>query len=239
VLVILTAAVTPHPDFAVALSDPSTRSAQYRLTAAKWGEIADNVGGKLVIIETTGADPQQVLPRGSCAELVAYSPQPDDIKRGKGAVEARALDDYLEHAAMPPETTFYKCTGRIWIHNAPRLVQPLKVGEIAIRRRIDGLWADTRFFGTTLEVWRRHLTGMADQVYDDEDVHLEHVMARRLLLGLGHDELKVRRLPAHPEWEGMSGTSGVAYRTRRTSLGSRIRNGLEDEMSRRVGRWTL
>lgn len=238
-LVILTAAVTPHPDFAVALNDPAQRSAQYQTAVANWGEFCENTGGKLVVIETTGADPQHVLPRGCRAELIAYSPLAEDVARGKGAVEARAMDDYFEHADLPGELTFYKCTGRLSVRNAAQVVQPLRVGEIAIRRRIDGLWVDTRFFGATCGVWKSHLTGMADQVCDQEDVHLEHVMARRVLLGLGRDDLRVKRLPAHPEWEGMSGTSGTQYRVHRTSLGSKMRNSLENQIFRRAGQWTL
>jgi hypothetical protein len=238
-LVILTAAVTPNPDFAVALDDPAKRSGQYLSATAKWSEVCSSAGMKLVVIETTGARPQQVIPRGSPAEFVTYSPREVDIKRGKGAVEARAMDDYFDQAELRSEMTFYKCTGRLWVRNARRLLQPLRMDEIAVRRRIDGLWADTRFFGTTCGVWRRHFTGMAEQVCDQDGFYLEHVIARRLLLGLAHDDLVIRRHAARPEWEGVSGTSGSTYRMTRNPIGSRIRNSLEDEISRRVNRWTI
>jgi hypothetical protein len=56
-LILLTAAVTPAPTFNGTLSDPTKRLQQYHRALRFWCEVANRTSGRVLVVETSGADP--------------------------------------------------------------------------------------------------------------------------------------------------------------------------------------
>jgi hypothetical protein len=83
--------------------------------------------------------------------------------------------------------------------------------EVAIRRRLDGMWVDTRFVGFGSEAWSTWFADMGKDADDRCSRYLEVVFARRLLAAMATDALTLRRFPEPPLWRGRSATSGRSY----------------------------
>lgn len=223
-IVLLTAAVTPDPALSVAVSSASTRLEQYKMAIAKWQKMAEQHSFRVVVVETSGFDPDQL--RRSISELgtesliVNYRPTEIIRSRGKGAIEAAAMEYALaqtpEFAA--PSSVVYKSTGRLSVRNFASIVEPIHLDAIRVRRTLDRRYCDTRFFATTLHIWTRALAGMADEIDDSAGRFLENVLAKRLIdieyAGAG----TVERFPVRPAIEGTSGTSGSRYGSLRSRL---------------------
>lgn len=207
---VLTAAVAPTVSVRVTVADPEQRARDYHAAIAAWSRTAGRLGMELVVVETTGAERSAFWPPGCPGRHVGFRADAETSARGKGAVEAVALDRAL---AEVDEGTVYKCTGRLWVANAERLVVPLAPDAARIRRTLDRTWVDGRFLGASTAVWRRALTGMAPEVDDGDGRYLEHVMADRLAReGVLHGT-SLERFPARPAFVGRSGSTGVDYRS--------------------------
>ena len=217
VLILLTAAVSPDPAFLTAdasfrmsLADPQERAGQYRAAVDHWHAVADAVGGRVAVVETSGAARGEVS-RHADVDVVAYTAPTGLAAGGKGAIEAEAIDHAL--AVLDPllDTVLVKVTGRLVIENAARVIGPIGDATVQVRRSLDRGFADTRFIVTTVGTWRAHLTGMGAQVDDDHGRWLERVAAQRLILGEYDGTLTVQRFPDPPRFTGASGTTGVRY----------------------------
>lgn len=216
--VLLTAAVTPAPQFNAALSDPSVRLSQYQEAVASWATQSAQLGWQIVIVETTGCPAPLIAAKvdSSMKSLITVIPflaGVELISRGKGSVEAAAIDHALTSGAagISNDSTFYKATGRLVVRNAPQLLTQLPSNTVTVRRSVDGKYCDTRFFGTTVKFWNEHLADMGADVDDNEGRYIEHVLAHRLREAEYRKGSLVRRFGTRPIIDGQSGTTGAKY----------------------------
>lgn len=222
-LILLTAAVTPEASFASSLADPEERLRQYEAAIVCWTKIAYDTGCSLGVVETTASG--HLL--GDVARVLDFTPSEAARERGKGAVEAEALDAALRAFDMDGDSTLHKVTGRLMLRNAAALVRPLPTGVATVRRTLDRSYCDTRFFSASYDVWQKYLTGMAEEVNDSGGRYLEHVMAHRLIEA-EYQGVMVERFAERPLILGASGTTGKAYGTPRQRLVSPIKKKIED-----------
>jgi hypothetical protein len=216
--VLLTAAVTPNPRYSSTIADASVRLSQYQEALAAWSAEAAHVGWKTIVVETTGCSEEELLANlrpqfRDAVSVIPYCPTDNLASRGKGAVEAAAIDHVLGLSAttMTRSSTFYKVTGRLLVSNAKKLLFDVRENTAVVRRSMNGVYCDTRFFGTTVGFWRDQMTGMANEVDDAEGRYLEHVMAHRLTDAEYAKAAEVIRFPQRPIIVGRSGTTGSTY----------------------------
>lgn len=216
--VLLTAAVTPAPQFGAAVSNPSERLAQYQQALSFWANDSTRCDWKIIVVETTGCPSSQLTARVPSSLLpriivVPFETKAELISKGKGSVEAAAIDSALNATDLPitDESTFYKATGRLVVGNAARLLSRLPRNTAMVRRSLDGKYCDSRFFGTTVKFWKDNLSSMGDEVNDDEGRFIEHVLAHRLRDSEYRYGAAIDRFPHRPRIAGQSGTSGQKY----------------------------
>lgn len=216
--VLLTAAVTPALQFRSAVAAPAKRLGQYQEALAFWAEISKRLDFQVVVVETTGCPASQLTAEVPISlrpriTTVSFAAKHELLAQGKGCVEAAAIDYALTAASLPVEdkSTFYKATGRLIVQNAHSLLSHLSGNTVMVRRSLDRKYCDTRFFGTTVGLWKEQLLGMADEVYDNQGRYIEHVLAHRLSNSEYHRTAAVVRFPQRPRIAGQSGTSGENY----------------------------
>lgn len=210
--VILTAAVTPDPRFGSVLSDPKVRLGQYHNALAYWSKVAEKRDWKVLVVETTGfAAHDLVTPAEQRVQALNFHPDDALVRRGKGAIEAAAIDFLLREADVPSSATFYKVTGRLTLANSSQLLTEVADGAALARRTIDGKYCDTRLFATQAAFWREHLGAMAEEVDETCGRYLEHVLAFRLVRAEYLHDVSVERFKRRPILVGISGTTGAHY----------------------------
>ena len=242
-LILLTAAVTPDPaflahdaPFRVALADPRVRAGQYRAAVDHWHAVAQAAGGRVAVVETSGAAHGD-LTRRSDVGFVSYDVPPGLAAGGKGAIEATAIDHALASLEPSPDTVLVKVTGRLLVANAAKVVGPVGDATVRVRRSLDRSFADTRIVVTTVGTWSEHLCGMGADVDDDHGRWLERVAAQRLILGEYAGALTVQRFPSPPRFAGASGTTGARYDGWRTrSVPPVVQRKAEGAVRRLLGR---
>lgn len=224
--IFLTATVTPQPMRVLHLSDPAERRGQYVASLRRWAPLARRHGATVALYENSGEDLERLATDalGSVPDEVrlhpAPTPEPGVVARGKGATEAEMMDQFArDHADDPAGEVWVKVTGRLFVRNFDRCL-PSSVPENAFvaRLALDLTHMDTRFFAATAQAWRTHLTGAGREVDGPRDVLVEHVLARRVLTGLGAGASLVR-FAAQPDVLGQSGSHAER---RYDSLSSRV-----------------
>lgn len=221
------------------LTDPAHRTAQYAAAIARWRDLrAAEIS--LHVMDCSGVPIDEV--RTSLGQLAkglaitSYSPSLDVISRGKGAIEASAMDDLMCSGAVPDNTTVFKATGRLTIANATRLLRPVSVETVVARRRADYSWVDTRFIGFRPHTWRSTFSGMAKEVDDARGVYVEHIAGYRLLRGISTHEVQWRPFEERPRFAGSSGTTGERYRPMPTAVMGTVMRPLEAALRVAAGR---
>ncbi len=235
VTVVLTAAVTPTVTHGVTVADPDERAREYAASLTRWAGTARRLGLRLVVVETTGAPREALWPAGVEGRHLSFVADPADSARGKGAVEAAAIDHALAHAPELRDGTAYKCTGRLWVANAVDLLAPLPPGTARIRRTLDWTWVDSRLVGASVDLWRDALAGMGREVDDREGRYVEHVMADRLRRTWATGGAAVERLGRRPVYVGRSGSTGIDYRSPRERLKGVLMQPLESMLAGPLG----
>lgn len=220
--ILLTAAITPDPRFGSAVSDPSERLGEYRKAVKKWQAQGREAGFDVAVIETTGSDALD-----ADVKVIPFTPSDEHVSRGKGSVEAAALDHALSVLALAREATVVKVTGRLVVENADRLLSPLAPGVIQVRRTLDRSFCNTRLLISTAGFWTDHLSGMDSSIDDNLGRYIEHIVAYRLITAELFAKAKVERFPVRPVFEGRSGTNGTPYGTTRERIVSPILAKLE------------
>ncbi len=214
-LVLLTAAVTPSVG-GVTVSNADERLRQYQEALMAWSTQADAADFDLAIVETTGAEPRHLfkqLPEGLRKRItfVPFEPAEADIHRGKGAIERSAVHAALRAVSPREDEAVYKCTGRLVVSNAARVIQHLEPASVRVRMTIDRSWADSRLFGASADVWFEHLMRSTVEVSDPDGVEYERVLAADIAFGLAARSFTLSRFPERPLFDGVSGTTGQRY----------------------------
>ncbi len=211
--ILLTATVTPQAMRVLHLRDPAERREQYMESLRHWMPIARRHSATVVLYENSGED-LDALARNALGSVpedlhLRPAPVPDAalVALGKGATEAAMMDDFAAtYRDDPPGEVWVKCTGRLVVRNFDRCLPPsVPPCAFSARLSMDLGHMDTRFFAATAAAWRDHLVGAGAEVDGARDVLLEHVLARRVLTGLGAGATLLR-LRAQPDVLGRSGS---------------------------------
>ncbi|TFD49818.1 hypothetical protein E3T55_10715 [Cryobacterium frigoriphilum] len=236
-LVLLTATVNPNVATRLTVQAVDERLRQYQQALPVWAEAAHAAGFALALVETSAADRDLLLSRtpAALADTVAvlhYTATPEQIRRGKGAIEMAAIGSALTELCLPGDTTVYKATGRLTLANADQLLRPLRPGEVAARMSLNRDYVDTRFVGASVDVWQRMLVAAGTLVDDDRGVYLEHAVASQLAAGLALKRLSLVRFTARPALGGVSGSTGQAYSASAQKAKDALLRPLESLLSR-------
>lgn len=229
--ILLTAAVRPRPEFAVAVSDPARRLAQYISAINQWAGVARRMSYSLVVLETSGFDLSTALDPSHQALVLNHSPSEHSVRGGKGAIEAEAMESAVGAMAEmhSPLCSVFKVTGRLAVAEPEALLVPLTTETFRVRRTLDRSFCDTRMFGFTIGGWKRWLTGMQAEVQDSSQRYLEHVVAQRLVLAEFKGAI-VGRYTHKPRFMGQSGTSGSTYRGNLSGSPARLMAAVEGRL---------
>jgi hypothetical protein len=211
-VVVMTTALQPSDPIAYPAQVVKDRREQYRRAASFWAESCRQAGAKLVILDCTGAsatDMQVVFDNIArrTVSFYTYAEDPTQLARGKGAVEASALDSYIDGSSFDSGNIF-KVTGRLIVKNAVSIILSAPHEGLSCRRRIDNKYIDTRFFGVAKATWLRDFYAMSAEIDDSAGRYLEHVMALRAT----QNQTKLARFAERPQFNGSSGTTGRKYR---------------------------
>lgn len=241
IAVVLTVAIDVQVAAAV-LVDPAERAAQYRAALTAWDQVATQTGAGLHLLDCTGASSDRLRaelgPIVDRTVVTSFRPTPDLLARGKGAVEAAALDEWM-WTGPAAETTVFKGTGRLVVRNAARLLRAAPVAGVIARRRADFSWVDTRFIGLRPATWRTTFSGMSKEIDDEQGVYLEHVAGYRLLRAVATREASWAPFAERPQFLGRSGTTGQQYRALPTAVLGRVMRPAETTLRVVAGRKQL
>lgn len=225
--IVLTAAIRPQSDYRLNLTDPTERSRQYSEALLKWCDWAQAEGdATIVFIENSGADLEAFAndALGTIPDLLhlvsAPTPPMDIVSLGKGASESLMLDLFAaKYSDDSDDTIWLKTTGRLYVTNLSKILpKTLTEDSILGRLSLDLQHADARLFGASAKNWKRFFRDMGDDVDESRDRRLEHVLARRLCMGVGSGA-DLQRFLGQPQIEGVSGTwAGRDYGSVRSSV---------------------
>lgn len=228
--ILLTAAVTPDPRFGSTVAHPGERLEEYRTAIRHWSSVADGAGFEMAVVETTGS---RAL--ANDVKVIDFTPTDAQAARGKGAVEAAALEHALVTLEPARESTVVKVTGRLVVENAERLIAPVAENVARVRRTLDRRYCDSRFFLTTAGFWTDHLTDMGEDVDDSAGRYLEHSLAHRLIRSEFFGHAQVELFPVRPVFSGRSGTNGNRYGTMRDRFSSPLIGAAEHVLAQKLG----
>jgi hypothetical protein len=189
------------------------RLRHYEHAISRWQSVADRKQVRLLVVETTDCAEELRRRLPSHTEVASFAPCAELRCRGKGAVEAGAIDHLFdtELASHADTETLYKCTGRLVVSNAQHLLASLPNWHVVGRATLDQSVLDTRFFGASMSVWRTNFRDAGCQVDDVAGRSLERVLASRVLIGLAANQLTFARFPKRPRYIGESGSTGQRY----------------------------
>lgn len=211
-VVILTAAVVPSVE-RVAVQNPEVRFHQYCSAIVHWIQVSSAYPIAFHLVETSGQGDRFRETLGHVISVEDHHPRPKDHARGKGHVEARALEQAIDSLStrFGARASVFKCTGRLRITNAARLMRPLGPREVLGRATLDFTVIDTRFLGARISLWVDLLPEIATLTDENSGVNLEHAFALALLRRAQHGRLVFSRFSTKPKYEGQSGSTGEWY----------------------------
>lgn len=238
----LSVAVSPDPLFAQALADPQTRLDQYRAALQKWTHVASKTDSLLLIVETSHWELRDLTAELSPHDLkrvraVSYTPSEAERIRGKGAIEASAIDHLLHSCSsdLSPRDTVVKVTGRLFVSNWRSVIRPVPEDVVRARRTINRSYCDSRLVAASYRFWTDNLTGMGREVDDNSARYLEHVLANRLINAEYQHACRVESFAARPHIMGGSGTTGHKYDSSLLGLVSKPIQFVEGWIDKKVG----
>ena len=219
---LMTASVNPRGMSGLSVNDITEREGQYLGTLQFY--LQHEAISEIVFIENSGHDlaafkslaavfPQKRVEFISC-DLNGYPRE-----YGKSYGELLTLDYAAEHSTRVTEAGgYFKVTGRFPILNIGKLLaeaqrrQPWELfcdnKDHPIYDWLHNGWTghacDTRFFGVTLEFYRRHFLGRASELDDSQNRLIEFMFfetARKAVSGCS----VIRRFKTEPEYAGKAG----------------------------------
>jgi hypothetical protein len=225
--------VRPDPRFKVALADPNARLRQYVESVREWLRFGEQVGARIVVVETSrSAELLNEVPALRQLEVIEFEPTDDMAERGKGAVEAGAIDHAVADLANKGARTITKVTGRIGIADASVTLPPLAPNSVMVRRTLDRRFVDARLIHASVDVWTECLRDMGSTVNEVAGTYIEHVVGLRLVQAEFERGTDVLRFPMRPRFRGQSGTTGSRY----NRVGTAVRIAVMERAERLVVR---
>src|SRR5438477_5223439 len=128
------------------------RLQQYSYSIAAWQKETSARGWRLAVVETSeslGQLRESVGLESEDLTMLGYRPTAAELARGKGAVEASALDEVFQalNDTFEEDEAVFKVTGRLTIANLARCIASLPARTVMVRSTPDYSRVDTRLFG--------------------------------------------------------------------------------------------
>ena len=241
-LLILTATIAPAVP--VVRMDPQTRFHDYCNSLTCWWGAIRHLPVDIVWVENSGYptaditgligslganDRIVVLQVATDAELVK--------KNGKGAGEALMLDSVARLFPLEGYSHIGKCTGRLWMRNASRLIAEYSDSntEVWFAIRSDFHFVDTRFFLCSRRFFVSHFLGMASEANDDAGLYIEHIAAKRILKAIAQGE-NFGFFPDLPRYQGTGATDGKRHDGVMGAVRYFVKNSLH-QFARQFAKW--
>lgn len=220
-LLVLTASVDIRNCPRVARIDVGERLSDYRSGLAAWLGRLDR-HWSVLFVENSGFpldEVEQVAARSAVpVHFWQYVESAGVTAQGKGAGEAAMLDRVVGSGHLDGHDWVVKCTGRLSVVNAGRILPPApKEPAFSAPLRPDLTYADSRLFAATPEALRRYFRGLGADVDEPAGRYFEHALARAMHRGMA-DELRFVPLAELPLFTGVSGSTGARYGSRRAAL---------------------
>ena len=234
VVLLLTATIDPGNTIMVARRDPLLRLEDYRLALESW--LSAEAAAKIVVCENSGYDltplKRLVAARaGREVEFITFSGNQQGATRGKGYAEIGIIEHAMAQSELISNSdVVVKCTGRLIVRNALRILRPLASSDFDImctlKRNLT--FADSRLFAATPGFLRDYLFPRVDMIDDNAGITFEHALASATARALA-DRKRWRPFPIFPRIEGISGSDGLvmtnsAVKSAAKSLYHRLRN---------------
>lgn len=132
------------------------------------------------------------------------------IVHGKGYGEGEILNYVLNYSKLiKNETFFVKITGRLVIDNIYKISSLLDKNKtyFNIPNLFKNDFYDTRIYAMPINQYKSFFINSFKDVYDAEEIYLEHVYTRVLK----DNKIKVTNFPRYPRIKGISGSTGISY----------------------------
>lgn len=213
IIVLLTATVNPGTTPFVVRADPETRLRDYRLALENW--VVQGNFTRLIVCENSGAD-LSVLERVVASrhmrnvDFISYVDGGAAEKRGKGYAELLEIERALGcDVQIEREDIVVKCTGRLQIENAARILKRIAMLEFDVMCDLKKYltFADSRIFAATREFLEDYLIPRREMINDSAGVYFEHALAMAAVAAVA-DGKAWRPFPVLPEIIGISGSTG-------------------------------
>jgi hypothetical protein len=213
VALLLTATIDPGATILVVRREPLLRLEDYRFALESW--LSSEAAVRIVFCENSAYDLAAL--RRLCApetgrevEFISFSGNEHGATRGKGYAELGIIEYAMRSSDLISNSdVIVKCTGRLTVRNAQRVVQAIRGCDFDImctlKRNL--AFADSRLFAATPEFIRHYLLPRADMIDDNAGVHFEHALASATARALG-DGMRWSPFPVFPRIEGISGSDG-------------------------------
>lgn len=172
-----------------------------------------NTDYKILVIDNSGYDFHQVVPRSNRFEALFFTEDVDNAARGKGYGESRILDYGFSHSLFINDASqIIKITGRHIIKNINSLLRFCSGDKIVyVDSNINFTYAHSYFFVAPKSFYTNFLFPHQEEMNDSKGVHMEHVLAKSLRewKSLGY---KYRQFVLPIYIIGHPGTTKIAYR---------------------------
>jgi hypothetical protein len=209
---VLTATIEPRHEGYVAIADPYERYLHYQRALRRWAARRD-LFSHIVFCESSGHRLCQELEGefGDQVQVLALADLPEyPAHLGKSYGEALILERFAA-AADITATHVVKCTGRLYVRNARRLLAGLDDGiDMLVRLRRDLRFADSRFFACRTALLPTLVADLKALIDDGAHVYMEHALARCALRYRGGGA-RIESFPLPPLLAGRSASNRRRY----------------------------
>lgn len=215
ITVLLTATINPGATRLVARNDPELRLADYESALRSWISVEPAV--RVVFCENSGHDLATLLrlitrQSSDRLEILGFSGNTGGHLKGKGFAELGTIAHAMVASRLlSGADLIVKCSGRIFIRNAPRFLRSVAAceGDVICTLKRFLSFADSRVFCATPAFIREHLQPRQDFMDDARGVYFEHMLASAVTDAVAHGK-RWRPFPVLPRIQGISGTNGTS-----------------------------
>jgi hypothetical protein len=206
-------------DKTVTLIDPQERIHHTLESIEKWLSMYPDI--RLVICDGSGYDFTDTIRQqfpGCSIECLAFENDARMVAyRGKGYGEGEIIKHALQHSQeLRAANWFAKCTGKLWVDNFERCVREWNgallckafFAHVFERKPIKLEYIDTRFYLTTIDIYRRHFIDAHQSVGGESSDSIEDVF-RKIILA---NQMQGVLFKTPPVIRGVGGGSGKYYR---------------------------
>jgi hypothetical protein len=197
----------------VARSDPRIRLRDYEHALSTW--LQSDAVRKIVLFENSGHDISSLRAialryPSHRVEFISFSGNRGGSARGKGYAELAGIERTLEESKLiQDDHLVVKCTGRLTVRNAKRLLESIQGSDFDIMCSLHAhlTYAESRLFVATPAFIANYLLAQQALINDFDQIMFENALACAVAAAVA-DRKGWRPFPVLPVIEGISGTTG-------------------------------